>query len=75
MIGGVVLIVIGLALTLDEYKTLPTEKLVLMTIAEALGLGIGITFAGFILFGIGLAVYLARSNDHAWKRAKRLLPL
>jgi hypothetical protein len=75
MLGGVVLILIGLAVTSNEYATLPIEKLALMTIAEALGQGIGTTFVGFILFAIGLGVYLADSNKQAWRRAKGVLPI
>ena len=73
MIGGVVLILIGLGLSYNEWTTLPIEKLALMAIVEGLGLGISTTFAGFILFRIGLAIYFAKNNTQVWNRTKKLL--
>lgn len=75
MIAGVVLIIVGLALSYIEWTTLPAEKLALMVIVESMEIGIGMIVAGFILFGIGLGVYLAESNRQAWNRARRLLPV
>ncbi len=73
MMIGVALIIVGLIISYNEWQTLPTDKLVLMTIFGAMGWGIGATAAGFILFAIGLGVYLAKSHDQAWRRAKKLL--
>jgi hypothetical protein len=75
MITGVILIIAGLITSYNEWQTLPTDKLVLMTVFETMGWGIGATFAGFILLGIGLGVYLAKSHDQAWSRARKLLPI
>jgi len=75
MIAGVILIAVGLAVSYTEWQTLPIDKLVLMTVFEVMGWGIGATAAGFILFAIGLGVYLAKSHDQAWRRARRLFPI
>jgi formate hydrogenlyase subunit 3/multisubunit Na+/H+ antiporter MnhD subunit len=74
MIAGGVLIVVGLIFSYIEWSTLSLEKLALMAVAEGIGLGIGMTLAGFILFGIGLGVHLADNNRQAWSRARRILP-
>jgi hypothetical protein len=70
---GLVLIIIGLIVGYSEWTTLPIEKLALMALVEGLGLGIGITASGFVLFGIGLAIYLSESKKQAWNRAKKFL--
>lgn len=75
MIGGImmaigmILIVAGLIVTYVEYQSLPIEKLALMAIVEGVGLGVGMTSAGFIFFFAGLGVYLANNNNQAWRRA------
>jgi len=73
-LGGM-LIVAGLIVSYIEWSTLTLEKLALMAVVEGMGLGIGMTVAGFILFGIGLGVYLAENNRQAWSRARRMLPV
>jgi hypothetical protein len=74
MVAGGFLIVFGLIVSYIEWSTLSLGKLALMTIVEGMGLGIGMTAAGFILFAVGLGVYLAESNRQAWSRARRILP-
>ena len=74
MFFGAVLIVAGLIVSYIEWSTLSLEKLALMAVVEGMGLGIGMTAVGFILFVTGLGVYLADNNRQAWSRARRILP-
>lgn len=51
--------------TYIAYQMLPAEKLALMAFIEGLGLGIGMTSVGVIIFFSGLGVYLSNSNNQA----------